>query len=373
MPEYNFYSLDNIKKIGAQYNIAYGERSNGKTSSGLQEIIDNYCQKGEQGVYIRRWDDDLKPKTGGKLFDSMIIERDYINKASNGQWNTVVYKNREWYMGLDYVNNKGDRVTMRDSKPFCYGIALTMSEHYKSTSFPNVTTIVFDEFMARGQTFYLEDEFVTFCNLLSTIIRQRDNVTIYMFANSISMYGCPYVEEMGLKNMKTQKKDTIDVYTYGKNSQLKVAVEYSDSISPKGKASDVYFAFDNPKLQMITGEGSYAIPEYPHLPAKYTPENVVYRFFIKYDDELMQCEVVQLESDAFIFVHRKTTILRDEDNDLIYSTDYTIKRNWHRNILRPTDKIQKIIANLIVNDRIFFQNNMLGECFNSYYKWCRQN
>lgn len=373
MSEYKFYSLDNIKKCEAQYNVVYGERSNGKTTSGLLEGIDRYFDYGEQFVYIRRWDDDLKPKTANKLFNAIITELDYIRKKSNGMWNTVIYKNREWYMARDEVNNKGERITVKDDKPFAYGIALTMSEHYKSTSFPNVTTIILDEFMAKGTTYYLDDEFVVFCNLISTIIRHRDNVKIYMFANSISMYGCPYVVEMGLKNMKTQKKDTIDVYTYGKNKKLKVAVEYSDSISPKGKASDVYFAFDNPKLQMITGEGNYAIPEYPHLPTKYKPEDVVFRFFIKFDDELMQCEIVQIDGDGFIFVHRKTTVLRDEDNDLIYSTDYTIKRNWQRNILRPTNKIQNIIKYLITTDRIFFQDNMIGELFNSYYKWCHQN
>jgi len=373
---YTWYRLDEIKKLKAQYNVIYGERSNGKTTSCLEEVLKEYCANGKQGVYIRRWDDDLKPKTAGKLFNFIIQETDWISKYSGGVWNTAVYKNREYYLARDEVNKKGERVQILDKQPFLYCIALTMSEHYKSVSFPKVTTIIFDEFMAKGTTFYLEDEFIVFCNLISTIVRQRNDVTIYMLANSISMYGCPYVYEMGLKHMKTQDKNTIDVYTYGRNKELKVAVEYSDSISPNGKASDVYFAFDNPKLKMITGEGSFAVAQYPHLKdlgVKYKKEDIVLTFFVLFDEEVMQCECVQLDNNVFIYIHRKTTQLQNEDEDLIYSTDYSIRNNWHRNILRPQNAIQRAICNLIATDRVFYQDNMLGECFTSYYKWCKQN
>ncbi|MBQ2401993.1 MAG: phage DNA encapsidation protein, partial [Lachnospiraceae bacterium] len=40
--------------------------------------------------------------------------------------------------------------------------------------------IVFDEFMTRSG--YLNNEFVRFMNLLSTLIRDRENAVVYMLA-----------------------------------------------------------------------------------------------------------------------------------------------------------------------------------------------
>src|SRR5699024_5250425 len=122
-------------------------------------------------------------------------------------------------------------------------------EHDKSTAYPKVKTIFFDEFLTRQ--YYLPDEFVTFMNVVSTIVRQRDDVIIFMCGNTVNQY-CPYFTEMGLTHVKEMNKGVIEVYKYGE-SRLKVAVEYADSISKSGKPSDVYFAFDNPNLQMITG------------------------------------------------------------------------------------------------------------------------
>ena len=73
---------------------------------------------------------------------------------------------------------------------------------------------------------------------------------------------------------------TIDLYTYGE-SNLRVAVEYSQGIKKESKKSNKYFAFDNPKLQMITN-GKWEIDIYPHLPHKYKPKDIKFIYYIKY-------------------------------------------------------------------------------------------
>ena len=40
-----FYTLDNILKENADYNIIYGERSNGKTTAVLNEILLQYIHE----------------------------------------------------------------------------------------------------------------------------------------------------------------------------------------------------------------------------------------------------------------------------------------------------------------------------------------
>ena len=57
----NYYSLDNILKIEAQYYIIVSSRGNGKTYACLKKAIENYFNSGEveQFGYIRRFDTDF--------------------------------------------------------------------------------------------------------------------------------------------------------------------------------------------------------------------------------------------------------------------------------------------------------------------------
>lgn len=54
-----FYSLENIKKTGATYNVIFGERSNGKTYSVLLEGLKEYVKHGGQLAIVRRWKEDI--------------------------------------------------------------------------------------------------------------------------------------------------------------------------------------------------------------------------------------------------------------------------------------------------------------------------
>ena len=74
-----------------------------------------------------------------------------------------------------------DDKLVKDTIPCGFVFDLSGMEHYKSVAFPDITTIVFDEFMARRG--YLPNEFELFQNVLSTIIRLRDNVKILMLAD----------------------------------------------------------------------------------------------------------------------------------------------------------------------------------------------
>ena len=67
-----FYSLKNILAKKAQYNIIFGERSNGKTYSVLKYGLQKFCETGEQTAIIRRWGDDFKGKRGESMFNALV-------------------------------------------------------------------------------------------------------------------------------------------------------------------------------------------------------------------------------------------------------------------------------------------------------------
>lgn len=357
----DFYNLTAILKEDAIYNMVIGERSNGKTYACLEYALYMYCKFGDATAYIRRMDEDMRGKRGYTLFDNHCANG-LIKELTGGKWDNVYAYSQRWY--LCKIDKKGKRIT--DTQPFCYGFSISGAEHDKSSAYPTVKTIIFDEFLTR--TGYLTDEFVRFTNVVSTIIRHRDDVTIFMLGNTVNQYS-PYFTEMGIENVKEMRQGTVRVYNYGETG-LKVAVEYCTSLKSQ-KENNRYFAFNNPKLEMITG-GAWEIDLYPHLPVKYRPADIVFIYFIKFVDDILQCEIIQVDDQMFTFIHRKTTEIKDPEHDLIFSQDYSSRPNQRRNILKPNDVAGQKIKSFFVNDKVFYQDNMVGEIVRNYLDWCRK-
>lgn len=361
---YKYYRLNKILSYNAKYNIIVGERSNGKTYSVLEKGIDDYISSKGQLAYIRRWTEDIKPSRIKNLFSSFYMkDNNVIAKKTRGEWTDIIYQNKAFYFAR-YEND----IKIMDTTPFCLIFSLSDSEHDKSESTPNVINILFDEFITR--TYYLPDEFVVFMNILSTIIRLRNNVTIFMCGNTVSKM-CPYFQEMGLKHIKDMTQGQIDLYRYG-DSDLTVAVEYCKP-NDKGKKSDVYFSFDNPKLNMIKS-GDWELGLYPHAPCKWDKSQVIFTYFINFELRLLQCDIIcNNDGYTFTYIHDKTTPLQNTKTDLIFQIDLVSQNNYVQNILKPERKITQRIYDMFKYNHVFYQNNEVGEHVYNYIKWCNQN
>lgn len=362
--EPRYYNLDDILSKNCHYNLIIGERSNGKTYALLKYAIERYAKYGEQLAILRRFREDFTGKRGAELFTALVVNEE-VSKATNNKWNGIHYYASRWYFAYYGKNDKDEMVRIIDEKPFAYGFSISSMEHEKGIGYPGIKTIVFDEFITRGA--YLTDEFVLFTNSLSTIIRQRNDVKIFMLGNTVNKY-CPYFNEMGLKHVRDMKQGDIDVYKVG-NSGLKIAVEYCGESLRNKKKSDIYFSFDNPKLEMITS-GTWEIDIYPHCPYKFTKSDIVFTYFISFDGELLQCEIVSTDDRVFTFIHRKTTPLKDEDSDLIYSQRYDSRPNWRRKITKPISNLEKNLYMFFKADKVFYQDNEVGEIVRNYLVWC---
>lgn len=358
-----YYSLDKILKTGSDclYYMLIGERSNGKTYSVLQHMIENYFSTGKQFAIIRRWLDDFRGKRGAQMFDA-INKNNVILNLSHGDWDGIFYYSMRFYL---YRMEGDKRILSENPIGFCF--ALSTMEHDKSTSYDDITIVFFDEFLTRQM--YLPNEFILFMNVLSTIIRMRNDVKIFMAGNTVNQYS-PYFSEFGLSNIKKMKKGDIDIYKYG-DSGLKVAVEFTDSPA-KTKPSDVYFAFNNPALNMITGKGGvWEMEVYPHLPFKYTPADIQMTYFIIFDNETLQCEIVYKNDCMFTYIHRKTTPLKNPDEDIIFSFEPDPRPNWNKRITHPTNQMTKLISDTFNDDSVFYQDNETGEIIRNYLNACK--
>ena len=359
-----YFSLEDIKKRNARYNIIFSERSNGKTYSVLLEGLKTYLKTGKQLAIVRRFREDFKGKRGRFLFDTLIDNgkhENMIKKLSEGKYTGCTYYAQCWY--LTRYDDKLKKEVMIDD-PIAFSFALTEEQHEKSSSYPRITTVMFDEFLTRGM--YLPDQFTNFQSIISTIVRGRDDVKIYMLGNTVSKFS-PYFTEMGLKHIRQQKQGTIDLYTYG-DTDLKVAVEYTKNSEKSKDSSNVYFSFDNPSLKMITN-GSWEIAIYPHCPVKFLPKDIKFIYFIIFNEDILQCEIVMTDKENFTFIHPKTTELKNPEKEVIYSQEYNPLPNYHRKLTKPRSNLEKKIAWYFATDNVFYSDNETGEVVRNYLKW----
>lgn len=361
MTKFKYYSLKKIQQKKSTYNVIFGERSNGKTYAVLHYVLEKFMKDRQQFAYVRRWKEDVIGRRASSVFNALTSDGE-IEKLSNGEYTGVYYYSGRFY--LCTYDDKGKAI-YSDSDLLGYTFALSDTEHNKSNSYPKVSTIMFDEFLTKG--LYLQDEFVLFMNTVSTIVRLRTDVEIYMLGNTVNKF-CPYFKEMGLNHIQEMEQGNIDVYSYG-DSKLQVAVEYCSS-NQTAKKNNFYFAFNNPKLAMITG-GAWELNIYPHLPLKYKHSDIEFTYFIEFNDNLYQCEVINKEPNYFTYIHIKTTDIQDTNNDLIYTLDYHSRLNYNRNILKPQNQLQKNILWYFTTDRVYYQNNEVGDSIHNYLKLCR--
>lgn len=344
------------------YIIVYGERSNGKTFAAMLCAVVRYFLFGELFAYVRRWDEDFKPKSINRLFGG-LEKTGVIEYLSGGEYSHVICRSRMFYLAA--WDEDGTEIIAPQPFGFCF--ALTQMEHDKGGTYPpNITSIIFDEFLTRGM--YLPDEMALFANVISTVVRDDGNAKIWMLGNTVSRY-CPYFREMGLRHIRDMQIGGIQEYT-GTRKDCTIVVHWADGL-PDGKETDKYFAFDNPKLEMIT-EGKFETAIYPHLPegVEITEANRAYTFFVWFFDDLLRGDVI-LEGDSeFIYFTPKTTELKYPDEELIYSNRDDPRPNWRRRITRPMTPAEKAILDLIRAEKVFYMDNECGEVIRTYIQWC---
>lgn len=357
-----YYSLDNILETQSLYNVIIGERSNGKTYAVLKHSLEQFLETGGQVAIVRRWQEDIRGARASSIWTALISNNE-VYKLSKGKYTGIHYTARRFYL-CNY--DEDGKALYNENDLLGHTFALSDMEHNKSISYPNITTILFDEFISRGT--YLNDEFMLFMNTISTIVRQRKNVIIFMLGNTVNKF-CPYFNEMGLNHIQKMEQGSIDIYTYGE-SKLRVAVEYCESMGGS-KGSNVYFAFDNPKLEMIT-TGSWELDIYPHLPMKYDLKDVLLEYFIKFDGAIYQANIINKDGMMFTYIHDKTTPIQRPDSDIVYSLEYTPKINYNRSIYKPTTPIGQKILYFFQTDKVFYQDNEVGDAINNYLKVCKR-
>lgn len=361
MAKQTYYSIKEILKQNARYNIIYGERSNGKSYSPKEYAI--YCAytgkdmfTGEElGIrrklaYMRRWKEEIRNYDVEQYFADMSK---CIKEITNNEYDCIVSFQRKIFLGIE----NGDGTKTR-GKEIGYSFALTSATHYKSLAYPEIFNIITEEFITDEG--YLPREVSKFTSIISTIAR-REIVHVFMIGNTINRM-CPYFREWELTGIPRQKQGTIEVYNQitdqiddnGEKVIIKIAVEYCQNFDNNTKM------FFGHAAKTITS-GSWDTQIFPHLDNKLRDYRCYYRILYNYNDfQFVICLLRDFNKDLFLFVYPNTK--KRDDINRIVSTEFSTNRmtTFYLTVLTKYDKI---IMRLIEDKKIRFADNLTGTEF----------
>lgn len=186
-----FWNIDRTATHNCLFNFIVGNRGGGKSFGGKGWVIEKFIKRGEQFIYVRRFEEDLKEPLETFFNDISVMFPDYEFKVLGNK----LYLRKSLAEGEDRKWTEDD---------LCgYGIQLSTANKKKSISYPKVTTMIVDEFLleeSRNQQ-YLQNEVRKFMELYETVARPGTNhpdVTVWFLGNAISITN-PYFVEFNLK------------------------------------------------------------------------------------------------------------------------------------------------------------------------------
>lgn len=161
-----YYNPNKMLSYNRILNFIIGARGIGKSYAMKEYPIKRFLKYGEQFIYVRRYKGELK-KITNYFNDIMMAFPDHEFKV----------KGRQLFI---------------DDKLFGWAIPLSMWQSEKSNAYPNVTTIVFDEFIReKDNSGYIPNEVEALLNLMDTVFRDRENVRCICLSNAVSVVN-PY-------------------------------------------------------------------------------------------------------------------------------------------------------------------------------------
>ena len=194
-----WYSYNKVLSYHAMLNFIIGERGVGKSYGIKKYVLNKFKKKGKQFIYLRRYDTELRKSLKDNEFFKDVELDD-------------LFKNDIFYI-------RGDKFYMNDQ--VCgYAIPLSKASIYKSVPFPNVDTIIYDEFLIDNNTYhYIPEEPEKTLDFIETVGRLRD-IQVFLLGNSISLVN-PYFDYFNISlpynsDIKTFKNGLI-LINYIKN------------------------------------------------------------------------------------------------------------------------------------------------------------
>ena len=351
-----YYSSDRINKEDANINIIISGRSDGKSYDvKTKRGIFHYLETGKRFILLRRKKDEI----GAEDIELYFSDLD-IKKITKGKYDAISCYRKAIYFGrFDEETGK-----IKCIEKIGYARSLSTEQNTAGHQYPDVDTIIFEEFMSRDV--YLRNEPDRLFNFYCTVDRKKGNTKMWLLGNNISRV-CPYLRDWGLMSViRKQKQGEISVFykdagidkETGKAVKVKVAVELGADL---GRTS---FTFGENAEMMNSGKWQTA--SQPKLPKSYKCYNVKFRMIFKFKGFQFLAEFLQdkVTRDICWFIRPKNTD-KIKNKTLVISDEINISKYYQRNIYDITLDNERL-RNILSTFRegiIFYCNDLTGTDF----------
>lgn len=308
-----YYSPNKLLSLNKLFNFVIGGRGIGKTYAFKKRAILRFIRYGEQFVFIRRFRDE-NDHARLSFFKDLIDDPDLQN--------------------LSFDSHKNNFFINKSLAGFSF--PLSTSYHLKSVAFPDVTSIIFDEFIPMNLR-YLPNEPAKLLELVYTICRLRD-VKVFFLANAVTVAN-PYFQYFNIIPSVGSEFTKFDdmVIQSCKNSESFNNAVYNSRFG---------------KIIKNTDYGAYSI------------EN---NFFLDSDSFIIK-RPQNLSYVCSIFISNSNIAFWIDFDSQIVFCDYSVdKSNFWKFCIDPNDQIENVMLLKNLNDfpctAIISKSLARGSCF----------
>lgn len=337
-------------------------RSTGKTTNWLLYGLIMYWLYGTVTHYVRGTEAEIMPKMSSTMY-KVIVENDYISKLTDGEYNNITYKSRKWT--LVHVNDNGavDRIAPSHCTYMC---CVDKAGQLKSAhNEPYGDLIIYDEFIPINFRAYCD--FIPFCDLCKTILRDRLSGKIVLLANTIDREN-QYFHELEIYSRITEMDigdNCIHTTDGGTNIYIEIVGTPVILKSRKRKFNKLFLAFKNTRLAGITGESTWSVKQYPHIPD--IDYKVLYRnIYISHNNKLLRLDLISNEFGLCIYAHWAT--MTHDDSIILVSREV---RTVHEHFgLADETPIGPLLREIALRHKLYFASNDVGTFMQNYLNMC---
>ena len=304
-----YYNYDKLFSYNdALILFVIGERGVGKSFGAKRHVLNRYLKTGEQFIYIRRYKTELDTS----------LHTFWDDLQMNGYFEDYDLSVKKSKMLTEFKCN---------GKVCGYAVPLSTANILKSTAFPLVKTIVFDEFLLdnAGTYRYLKNEVTMLLDVIESVFRLRDGKTI-LLGNALNVHASPYFAYWDLelpqngaefrtfkdgaivvnyiRNMdyRKAKKDSkfgklIDGTAYGRYAIDNEVFHENNSFIAKRPANSSFYGMliiNGVTLGIWNGRDGYL-----YLSEKHDP-NSIFKYVLDYNDHTEQTIFTSVRENMFM-------------------------------------------------------------------------
>ncbi|MCM1219438.1 MAG: phage DNA encapsidation protein [Lachnospiraceae bacterium] len=342
------YNIDKIMSVGAEINLIYGERTNGKSYQAKHKLmVEHFLKTGEKFILLRRWKDEITNSKINEYFTDIDVM-----KITNNKYDSIIMYQRHLYFATvddNFKVHRGDHIG--------YVMVLSQEQIYASVSILDVENIVYEEFFSR--TMYLPDEANKLMNLYNTIDRKRGKCKLWLIGNTISRTN-PILKSWGLFDYLVKQKQgtiiTIDKCVNG--YEFKIAMEYCESTGNVGLALG-----DN--AAMINTGAWQTSPE-PHLEESHLKSKLIIRIVFSFQHFTFLAELRKHKTKSYVwFIYPKYTPIKTNTIVICDTPNESPYMQGDIYNFKYSARLNKLFRETFVENKIFYATDLCGNEFKS--------